>query len=168
MEKKAISPAQKKAYKKYIEGTDEIRIRAPKGMKQTITEYLLQSGETMQEFVLRATVEMMENEKLKKEQYDRLCAYNEAFARMREKKKGTAQDNAPDTIFGKTIITELDRAVIRRESQNELIKNMIMAGYTTAQITQIAPMYSLEEIEKLAATISDEERQSFLIVDKDV
>ena len=137
---KSVSAAQKKAYKKYIAGTDEIRIRAPKGTKKTIMDYLLQSGETMQEFVLRATCEMIEDEQIKEAQYKRLCAYNDAYLNMR--KKVQKNDRKKDDSY----------AEIRREAQDEIVKNMIVAGYPVDQIMKIAPMYSLERIDELAAT----------------
>lgn len=151
MEKKAVSPAQKKAYKKYISGTDEIRVRAPKGTKQTITEYLIQSGETMQEFVLRATLETMENDRLKKEQYDRLCAYKEAFARMKER-KSTAKDNEK-SITNEESLSEM--------TGDEIIRNMIMDDYTLTDILRVATDYTEEKVRKIAESISDEEYKMF-------
>ena len=139
---KSVSEAQKRAYQKYIAGTDEIRIRAPKGTKQTIMEYLLRSGETMQEFVLRATYEMIEDDQIREAQYKRLCAYNEAYLNMRREE--------PE-INRKTDDTCID---IRKEAQDEIIKNMIAAGYTVEQIMKIAPMYSHERIDELAASIN--------------
>ena len=137
---KSVSEAQKRAYQKYIVGTDEIRIRAPKGTKQTIMEYLLRSGETMQEFVLRATCEMIEDDQIREEQYKRLCGYNEVYLNIRKKEQRKNR---------KTDDGGID---IRKDAQDEIIKNMIVAGYTVDQIMKIAPMYSHERIDELAAS----------------
>lgn len=50
---KKYTEAQKRAYKKYSDSTDEIRIRIPKGMKMQYQDYALSHGETLNQFVLR-------------------------------------------------------------------------------------------------------------------
>ena len=107
---KSVSEAQKRAYQKYIAGTDEIRIRAPKGTKQTIMEYLLRSGETMQEFVLRATCEMIEDDQIREEQYKRLCGYNEVYLNIRKKEIHIINTDAffQTVKFGKTVSGRID------------------------------------------------------------
>lgn len=85
MAKRTVTPAQNKAYKKYIEGTDEIRVRAPKGTKELISDHLGKTGETMQEFILRAALEAMDRDKL--ERFQRLFAYKEKLDQLIRQKK---------------------------------------------------------------------------------
>lgn len=56
----AVSQAQKKAFAKYIEKLDEIRIRMPKGKKDIIKAYAESRGESVNAFVNRAIDEAME------------------------------------------------------------------------------------------------------------
>ncbi|MBO6307725.1 MAG: hypothetical protein J6N70_02580 [Oribacterium sp.] len=85
MAKREVSPAQKKAYKKYIEGTDEIRVRVPKGTKELVLEHLDKTGETMQDFILRSAVETIERDE--STQIRRLTAYRETIEEMIRKRK---------------------------------------------------------------------------------
>lgn len=75
MAKRETSPAQLRAYQKYIGNTDEIRVRVPKGTKQLVTDHLERTGETMQDFIIRAIMEAMAKDE--KAQYKRLKSYND-------------------------------------------------------------------------------------------
>ena len=83
---RTISEAQKNAYKKYITGTDELRTRVPKGTRQIVTEHIGKTGETMQEFILRAIAYTMDVDK--RNQYRRIMAYNDLLLkRLQEEQK---------------------------------------------------------------------------------
>ena len=75
MAKRETSPAQLRAYQKYIKGTDEIRVRVPKGTKQMLHAHLERTGETMQEFIIRSVMEVMTEDE--RNQYKRIKAYSD-------------------------------------------------------------------------------------------
>ncbi len=52
--------AQKRAYKKYIGSTDEIRFRVPKGRKDEIKAYAEARGETIGRFIDTIVTEAIE------------------------------------------------------------------------------------------------------------
>ena len=75
MAKREITPAQIRSYQKYIKGTDEIRVRVPKGTKQLIQEHTKKTVETMQDFIIRSVmVTMIKDEK---EQYTQIKNYSD-------------------------------------------------------------------------------------------
>lgn len=59
----SVSDAQKKASAKYLGKLDEIRIRMPKGQKDTIQAHAAASGESVNGFINRAIGETMERDK---------------------------------------------------------------------------------------------------------
>lgn len=59
----SVSEAQKKASVKYLEKLDEVRIRMPKGKKETIKAHAETKGESVNGFINRAIDETMEREK---------------------------------------------------------------------------------------------------------
>ena len=83
---RTISEAQKNAYKKYITGTDELRTRVPKGTRQIVNEHIGKTGETMQEFIMRAIAYTMTEDE--RNQYKRIMAYNDLLLkRLQEEQK---------------------------------------------------------------------------------
>ena len=58
----SVSEAQKKASIKYLEKLDEIRIRMPKGKKDTIKAHAEAHSESVNGFVNRAIAETMERD----------------------------------------------------------------------------------------------------------
>ena len=48
--------------KRYLEGTDQIRCRIPKGYKATIQEHARRQGERIGQFIFRAIQETMERD----------------------------------------------------------------------------------------------------------
>ena len=59
----AASEAQKRATKKYIdEKTESIYVRVPKGQKESIKKHAESTGESVNEFVVRAIRETMERD----------------------------------------------------------------------------------------------------------
>ncbi len=60
----AVSKAQQKAVSKYMkENYDEVKIRVPKGQKDTIKNHAESRGESVNGFINRAINEAMEREK---------------------------------------------------------------------------------------------------------
>ena len=57
-----------RSYKRYIESTDEIRTRVPKGRKDDIKAHARSMGEPVGVFILRAIEETMARDVKKKEQ----------------------------------------------------------------------------------------------------
>lgn len=57
-----VSEAQKKASAKYLEKLDEIRIRMPKGKKDTIQAHAEAHSESVNGFINRAIQETMERD----------------------------------------------------------------------------------------------------------
>lgn len=57
-----VSEAQRKASVKYLEKLDEIRIRMPKGQKDTIKSHAEARGESVNGFINRAISETMERD----------------------------------------------------------------------------------------------------------
>ena len=57
-----VSEAQKKASAKYLEKLDEIRIRMPKGKKDTIQAHAAAQGESVNSFINRAIDQTMAQE----------------------------------------------------------------------------------------------------------
>lgn len=49
-----FTEARKKANEKYLNSLDEIKVRVPKGKKQIIKEAALINNETMNEFIVKA------------------------------------------------------------------------------------------------------------------
>ena len=60
----AVSEAQKKASAKYLEKLDEIRIRMPKGKKDSIQAHAEAHSESVNGFINRAITETMERDTL--------------------------------------------------------------------------------------------------------
>lgn len=58
----AVSEAQKKATTKYLEKLDEIRIRMPKGKKETIKAHADSKGQSVNGFINEAIDEKMGRE----------------------------------------------------------------------------------------------------------
>ncbi len=59
-----VSKAQQKAVAKYMkENYDELKIRTEKGQKDIIKTHAKSMGESMNQFVVRAILETMENDK---------------------------------------------------------------------------------------------------------
>ena len=58
----SVSEAQKKASIKYLEKLDEIRIRMPKGKKDTIKAHAEAHSESVNGFINRAIEETMERD----------------------------------------------------------------------------------------------------------
>lgn len=88
---RTISEAQKNAYKKYITGTDELRTRVPKGTRQIVNEHIGKTGETMQEFILRAIAYTMTEDE--RNQYKRLAAYKVAIDAAKEAAEKDTEDS---------------------------------------------------------------------------
>ena len=59
----AISESQKRAAKKYLEKQDEIKVRLPKGYKESIKRHTKKTKESMNGFVKRAIDETMKRDK---------------------------------------------------------------------------------------------------------
>lgn len=60
----AYTEAHKRAYKKWqAEKVDDLRIRVPKGRRESIREHAASQGESINAFVLRAITETMERDK---------------------------------------------------------------------------------------------------------
>ena len=55
----ALSDAQAKANKKYHERFDDIKVRVPKGQRQTWQDYAAARGESLNGFIQRAVQETM-------------------------------------------------------------------------------------------------------------
>ena len=62
MEEKRVSAAQRKATDKYLEKFDEIRIRIPKGQKDTVKAHAEGRGESVNGFIGRAISETIERD----------------------------------------------------------------------------------------------------------
>lgn len=63
MEEKRVSAAQRKATDKYLEKFDEIRIRIPKGQKDTVKAHAEGRGESVNGFIGRAISETIERDR---------------------------------------------------------------------------------------------------------
>lgn len=63
----SISEARKKANQKYLEKLDEIRIRMPKGQKDTIKAHAAAHNESVNGFINRAIGETMERDNAARE-----------------------------------------------------------------------------------------------------
>ena len=61
-EKKKVSEAQRKATDKYLEKFDEMRVRVPKGRKETVKAHAERQGESLNGFINRAITETMERD----------------------------------------------------------------------------------------------------------
>lgn len=63
----------KNAYKHYIERTDELRCRLPKGMKDKIKDHAHSMGEPIHDFIVRALDETMKRDIRKREADRKSC-----------------------------------------------------------------------------------------------
>lgn len=61
----ALSEAQVKASKKYLEKFDNVQFRVPKGERDIISDHAKSQGESMNTFIRRAIAETMERDQLK-------------------------------------------------------------------------------------------------------
>lgn len=61
----ALSEAQVKASKKYLEKFDNVQFRVPKGERDIISDHAKSRGESMNTFIRRAIAETMERDQLK-------------------------------------------------------------------------------------------------------
>ena len=59
---KKVSEAQRKATDKYLEKFDEMRVRVPKGRKDTVKAHAERQGESLNAFINRAITETMERD----------------------------------------------------------------------------------------------------------
>ena len=59
---KKVSEAQRKATDKYLEKFDEMRVRVPKGRKDTVKAHAETQGESLNAFINRAITETMERD----------------------------------------------------------------------------------------------------------
>ena len=59
---KKVSEAQRKATDKYLEKFDEMRVRVPKGHKDTVKAHAEAQGESLNAFINRAITETMERD----------------------------------------------------------------------------------------------------------
>ena len=59
---KKVSEAQRKATDKYLEKFDEMRVRVPKGQKDTVKAHAEAHGESLNAFINRAITETMERD----------------------------------------------------------------------------------------------------------
>lgn len=59
---KKVSEAQRKATDKYLEKFDEMRVRVPKGRKDTVKAHAEAQGESLNVFINRAITETMERD----------------------------------------------------------------------------------------------------------
>ena len=59
---KKVSEAQRKATDKYLEKFDEMRVRVPKGRKDTVKAHAETQGESLNAFINRAIIETMERD----------------------------------------------------------------------------------------------------------
>lgn len=59
---KKVSIAQRKATDKYLEKFDEMRVRVPKGQKDTVKAHAETQGESLNAFINRAITETMERD----------------------------------------------------------------------------------------------------------
>ena len=59
---KKVSQAQRKATDKYLEKFDEMRVRVPKGRKETVKTHAESQGESLNAFINRAINETMERD----------------------------------------------------------------------------------------------------------
>lgn len=59
---KKVSEAQRKATDKYLEKFDEMRVRVPKGRKDTVKAHAEAQGESLNAFINRAITETMERD----------------------------------------------------------------------------------------------------------
>ena len=59
---KKVSEAQRKATDKYLEKFDEMRVRVPKGRKETVKAHAEAQGESLNAFINRAITETMERD----------------------------------------------------------------------------------------------------------
>ena len=59
---KKVSEAQRKATDKYLEKFDEMRVRVPKGRKETVKTHAEAQGESLNAFINRAINETMERD----------------------------------------------------------------------------------------------------------
>ena len=58
-----VSESQKKAAEKYIKNNyDEIKVRVPKGEKETIQAHAVKMGESVNGFIQRAILEQMKRD----------------------------------------------------------------------------------------------------------
>ena len=57
-----LTEAQIRANKKYHQSLDEIKVRVPKGEKQTIADHAATQGESTVSFIRRAIAETMERD----------------------------------------------------------------------------------------------------------
>ncbi len=62
VEEKRVSAAQRKATDKYLEKFDEIRIRIPKGQKDTVKAHAEARGESVNGFIGRAISETIQRD----------------------------------------------------------------------------------------------------------
>ena len=60
----ALSEARTKANKKYHEKFDDIKVRVPKGCRQTWQDHAAANGESLNGFIRRAVYETMERDKV--------------------------------------------------------------------------------------------------------
>jgi len=59
---KKVSEAQRKATDKYLEKFDEMRVRVPKGHKETVKAHAEAQGESLNAFINRAITETMDRD----------------------------------------------------------------------------------------------------------
>ena len=59
---KKVSEAQRKATDKYLEKFDEMRVRVPKGRKETVKAHADTQGESLNAFINRAITETMDRD----------------------------------------------------------------------------------------------------------
>ena len=59
---KKVSEAQRKATDKYLEKFDEMRVRVPKGRKETVKAHAEAQGESLNAFINRAITETMDRD----------------------------------------------------------------------------------------------------------
>lgn len=59
---KKVSEAQRKATDKYLEKFDEMRVRVPKGRKDTVKAHAEAQGESLNAFINRAITETIDRD----------------------------------------------------------------------------------------------------------
>lgn len=59
---KKVSEAQRKATDKYLEKFDEMRVRVPKGRRETVKAHAEAQGESLNAFINRAITETMDRD----------------------------------------------------------------------------------------------------------
>lgn len=95
----AVSKAQQKAVSKYMkENYDEIKVRVPKGSKESIKSHAEKEGESVNSFINRAIMEVTEMDNMHR-------AYQRGLLRHLENARDALDSN--DIVEAKRILSAL-------------------------------------------------------------